>query len=311
MENVVDTSQSRVKMVNNTIECDASTYSEAIPVVLNTSGQEQPIKAYLTASSFKRMFCFFELPASLPIAVSELQPSLSLIVDDAYIQHMLSIGHNYVLCYVGSADTTRVFNKIGSVITVKDIILALEKEQRFSMTVDDVSHLVPAPVQVTGDWFTMSHEVFDTSVNLSVQLSVLLRYSNPKPDRSGSEVKITTVVANAVNIQRMPLGVAPQAYVWCKHSKSLVVYPEDGAGVAVTLGVLAAPSFQYSILSNPATQVILARNVSFPTLAVLWSSAGFPAYYFDEVAFTITPTLPDGLDISSQNGAALAQIVII
>eukprot|EP00913_Durusdinium_trenchii_P033148 g31032.t1 len=231
MENVVDTSQSRVKMVNNTIECDASTYSEAIPVVLNTSGQEQPIKAYLTASSFKRMFCFFELPASLPIAVSgdqgtdlqfasELQPSLSLIVDDAYIQHMsrglasnlvlydtapgelaqafildetdfnqnggfclpalglealnfepetaasyiqrvaavqlktvsvlptpvnlathfvsvtedetlgLSIGHNYVLCYVGSADTTRVFNKIGSVITVKDIILALEKEQR-------------------------------------------------------------------------------------------------------------------------------------------------------------------------------------
>lgn len=99
MENVVDTSQSRVKMVNNTIECDASTYSEAIPVVLNTSGQEQPIKAYLTASSFKRMFCFFELPASLPIAVSgdqgtdlqfasELQPSLSLIVDDAYIQHM-------------------------------------------------------------------------------------------------------------------------------------------------------------------------------------------------------------------------------
>lgn len=30
-------------------------------------------------------------------------------------------------------------------------------------------------------------------------------------------------------------------------------------------------------------QVVLARNVSFPTLAVLWSVAGFPAYYFDEV----------------------------
>ena len=29
MENVADSSQSRVKMVNNTIECDASTYSEA------------------------------------------------------------------------------------------------------------------------------------------------------------------------------------------------------------------------------------------------------------------------------------------
>ena len=73
--------------------------------------------------------------------------------------------------------------------------------------------------------------------------------------------------------------------------------------------------------------MVLARNVSFPTMAVLWSSAGFPAYYFDEafaskrcgfalpssalaqVAFTITPTLPDGLDISSQNGASLAQIV--
>ena len=70
--------------------------------------------------------------------------------------------------------------------------------------------------------------------------------------------------------------------MWCKHSKSLVVYPEervvdinghqihrewtesesrvfeshlqDGAGVAVTLGVLAAPAFQYSILSNEAKQ---------------------------------------------------------
>lgn len=40
------------------------------------------------------------------------------------------------------------------------------------------------------------------------------------------------------------------------HGRSLKVesHLQDGAGVAVTLGVLAAPAFQYSILSNEAKQ---------------------------------------------------------
>lgn len=73
---------------------------------------------------------------------------------------------------------------------------------------------------------------------------------------------------------------------------------KDGNGIAISLGVLAAPNFQYVTLGRPLTQagivvlselsnipwfqVVLARNVSFPTLAVLWSESGFPAYYFDE-----------------------------
>ena len=69
--------------------------AQAVPVVLNLSGIEQPIRAYLSANPpaaelmykevraasaglpasamagrFKRLFCFFELPTSLPVAVN-------------------------------------------------------------------------------------------------------------------------------------------------------------------------------------------------------------------------------------------------
>ncbi|CAE7355949.1 agaA33 [Symbiodinium natans] len=427
MENVADSSQSRVKMVNDTVECDSSAYSEAVPVVQNMSGIEQPIRAYLTANPFKRMFCFFELPTSLPVAVNEVLPSLSLIVDDAFIEHMmlgwsrglasnlilydvapgelaqaflveevagshkhflrarsfpphagllapqtaasyiqrtaaaplkavsvlpspvngathfvgvsvaedetqLGIGAKYVLCYVGSSsDTTRVFNQIGRSLSIMDIILSLDKEARplgdEAATSKEINAMVQASLtgavsciattrtfdralvaaELAGDYATSMPPDFVPVFEEAQVLGRALDVPVPRAWTCGSLwVRIEASLQSAASIQRMPLGVAPQVYVWCKHSKSQVVFPEDGNGVAISLGVLAAPNFGYVSLGSPLTQVVLARNVSFPTLAVLWSELGFPAYYYDEVAFTITPTLPDGLDISAQNGDLLA-----
>ena len=130
--------------------------------------------------------------------------------------------------------------------------------------------------------------------------------------------------------------------MWCKHSKSLVVYPEEmGNGVLGCFkkhqqentrnmkqkqkrhrdvpGPRRSSSDSWSLGSSkfpvlrsqhggntggdpgrmskvwnvsthcqlfefcsPLSKVVLARNVSFPILTVLWASAGFPAYYFDE-----------------------------
>jgi len=229
IENVADTTQSRVKMVNSTEECVQSTYEDALPVVKNSSAAEQTIYAYLAASPLKRLFCFFELPTSSPMPIngagggdlrfSEPQaPDRSLVVDgvvnsfmnrgltsnviltrvaqnenaqafiladtafaandnqclpavgmgrqqdepesaEDYIERVaavtvkavsvlpspmqgathfvtlneedtlkLTIGVSYTLCYVGSSlDTTRVFNKIGQSLEVRDIITMLRK----------------------------------------------------------------------------------------------------------------------------------------------------------------------------------------
>ncbi|CAE7606148.1 agaA33, partial [Symbiodinium pilosum] len=387
---------------------------------------------------FKRLFCFFELPTSLPVAVNagrqqrsvaskmkanmlprcrcrtfqaasggfmqfsqDIQPSLSLIVDDAFIQHMtldaflleeaayqangghclppigldamvaetaasyiqrsapvplkpvsvlpspvngathfvsiaedetqsLGIGSKYVLCYVGSSsDTTRVFNQVGRSLSMMDIILSLDKEQRplgdEAATSQEINAMVQASLtgsvsciattrtfdraliaaELVGDYATSMPPDF---VPVFQEAQVLGRALDvPVPWTSKVHaVRIEASPQSAANIQRMPLGVAPQVFVWCKHSKSLVVFPEDGDGIAISLGVLAAPNFGYVSLGSPLTQVVLARSVSFPTLSVLWSQSGFPAYYYDEVAFTITPTLPDGILISDQDGGIKA-----
>jgi len=122
-------------------------------------------------------------------------------------------------------------------------------------------------------------------------------------------VLITSSLSTAANIQRMPLGVNPEVYTWCRHSQSLVIFPEDGNGITIELAVLQAPEFQYAAEGVVLTEVVLARNIAFPTLAVQWSETGFPVYYFDEVGFTITPTLPNGLDMSSERGGIRADPV--
>ncbi|CAE8585944.1 unnamed protein product, partial [Polarella glacialis] len=422
VENVADSSQSRVQLVNTSAECGLSLYSQAISVVQKVEGKEQTIKAYLLADMSKRLVCFFELSSSLPLVIETstgetlgfsqaIQPSFSMIVEGvinqyvhrglptnlvlsgmaatesgevfllpdsvyygnggyclppqktigtpqtttAYVQRFaavqikpvpvlpspingathfvtlsevdtvqLIIGLSYSLCYVGySTDSTRVFNKIGKSLPVRDIIVALMQDPimadaasskglnlrlQASLT-GTVSCLAtikpldrpPQAEEIRGDYVTTLPQDFvpafqETDV-LGRALAVEVNNAN-----SNTTVLIKNDPAVAANIRRMPLGVAPQVYTWCQHSLSSVIFPEDGDGIAISLSVLTPPIFQYSSAGKTYPQVIIARNVTFPSFTPAWSEPGFPIYYYDEVAFTITPTLPQGIDMSAQNG---------
>jgi len=113
------------------------------------------------------------------------------------------------------------------------------------------------------------------------------------------------VADHVYNIQRMPAGVPPQVYVWCHHARSgKVVFPDHGGGIATILSVfLPSEGFGYiGSADAPVKTVVLSRNVSFPAFRPRWAMQKFPAYYYDEVTYTIIPTLPAGLKLSDQTG---------
>jgi hypothetical protein len=66
--NIPDTRESRVRLVNNSAECDASTYEEGVPVA-QAGDSEPPIQAYMVADPLNRVVCFFELPTSMPMKI--------------------------------------------------------------------------------------------------------------------------------------------------------------------------------------------------------------------------------------------------
>jgi len=124
MENVHDTTLSRVKLVNKTTECDSASYDDAVPVAQVANGEENPIPAYLLADGNTRAICFFELPTSFALAVkpssetgaqfleftSPVSPGLSMIVVDtvgSYIHRGLPV--NLMLSNSDPGETGQVF----------------------------------------------------------------------------------------------------------------------------------------------------------------------------------------------------------
>jgi hypothetical protein len=101
IQNVPDTSQSRIKLVNRTEECSPVEvmYDSSTPVVQYPEGQEQTIQKYLKASWSTRLICFFELPTSMPLIVATpsgptieftqgTQPTAALNVDGVFNEYV-------------------------------------------------------------------------------------------------------------------------------------------------------------------------------------------------------------------------------
>jgi hypothetical protein len=88
---------------------------------------------------------------------------------------------------------------------------------------------------------------------------------------------------------------------------SSIVFPDDSTGVTIDLSVLEPPDFTYiSSLGGQITQLVISRNVTFPVFSPQWSiddtAIRFPVYYYDEVIFRFTPSLPGGIGVDESTG---------
>jgi len=240
------------------------------------------------------------------------------------------IGGSYIVCYVGDKrDSTRVFNKVGESLLVRDIITNVIKDTAFEeaggkKTTSEQTRLsVEASLEGRVSCFIVVRRLDRTPVMEEIRNT----YSSELPEDfvpafDESEVlgrtldvdvlaanSVTPVVidhlpyGNAAGIRAMPMGVAPQVYTWCYHDQSSIVYPDSGDGVSIELSVLEPPDFQYQAAFGAVFEkLVLARNVSFPPFSPAWQVEGFPIYYYDAVQFSITPTLPAGIELESDAG---------
>lgn len=439
IENVPDTTQSRVHLANESSECSSATYDQAIPVVQNVANNEQPIEAYMKADMTKRIVCFFELPSSLALVVyaetgKELQfsqpylPGNAMIIDgilnsfahrglpislllreveedekgqlfilaeDEYTKNLetcrpaigigeeeegdtestddyvtrvaaiglkdvsllsnpiegythfamiteqdtqkLVIGKSYIICYVGSKeDSTRIFNKVGGNIPVRDIIVAIHQapgERSNAITtrlaVESVltgelscmvstRQLPKAPLlsEITGEYASDPDLPEDYTPDFTEDQILGRTLQVPADDApANTTVEVTMFKAAVANIERQPAGVAPVVYVWCHHSRSKgMIYPNDGKGIPISLAVMTPPTFTYATADGetfPEPEgIVLAWNVSFPPILPQWKDVpDFPMFYYDRVSFTIDPPLPEGVVVHDRHVAGSKQKV--
>jgi hypothetical protein len=115
-------------------------------------------------------------------------------------------------------------------------------------------------------------------------------------------IEIENDPASVPSIKRQPVGVAPEVYAWCFHSRSEgLIFPNSGDGVPIPMTVFKPPDFTYATADGIEFPdgVKLAFNVSFPPLKPQWAGIGqgFPLYYYDHVDFVINPPLPAGIEM--------------
>eukprot|EP00928_Gymnodinium_smaydae_P082592 TRINITY_DN6590_c1_g7_i1.p1 TRINITY_DN6590_c1_g7~~TRINITY_DN6590_c1_g7_i1.p1 ORF type:complete len:3710 (+),score=739.71 TRINITY_DN6590_c1_g7_i1:1163-11131(+) len=235
------------------------------------------------------------------------------------------IGVSYTVCYTWSSkERKRIFNKIGDSLPVRDVIVEVERmaappgedtrttseqvELRVLSSLRGtlscmacVRHLERPPRQseIRGDYATAEEEDFVPAFKEEEILGRALEV--PVADTNvNTTVTLAMAPEKVPNIVPKPMGVPPEVFAWCFHSTSAIIYPNAGEGVVVALAVYPPPVFRYATPEGEAfTSVVLAREVSFPPLQAVWATLGFPRYYYDNVVFTITPTLPAGLNLAT------------
>jgi len=239
---------------------------------------------------------------------------------------LLEIGKSYMVCYVGSSkDSTRIFNPVGKKLKVRDVITAIYRadgegedptnSQQTRLFVEasltgDVScmaitrKLTKAPImaEVKGD-YKEDPSLPEEYKPEFLETEVLGRLLVVPADKANSNttVVITHTGDNVKNIKQQPMGVPPESYTWCFHSRSKgLIFPNNGEGVPIRYTVFPPPNFKYATADGKEFPepdgIVLAQNVSFPPLLPQWETApGFPQYYYDKVSFSIDPPLPDGI----------------
>jgi len=241
---------------------------------------------------------------------------------------LLTIGKSFVVCYVGSSkDTTRTFNKVGMALPVRDVIVAIhqasgeksssQKTRLFveSSLTGDISCMVstrklkkaPIKPEIKGDYGSdpALPEEYKPEFKETEILGRTLGQKASQPN-ANTTIEIVNKAENVANVKRQPMGVPPEVYAWCFHSRSEgLIFPNNGDGVAMPLTVFSPPQFTYALADGTKFQqpqgVVLALNVSFPPLLPQWDKAkGFPQYYYDSVFFNIDPPLPEGIQIETQ-----------
>jgi len=242
------------------------------------------------------------------------------------------IGDEYIACYVGqSGDSTRVFNKVGHNLLVRDVITGIHKdvaweESSGEQTSSKRSRLLvaasltgqiscfassinfdraPLKSEIRGDYAITEPEDFAPAFEETDILGRVIDVPATFPN-SNTTIQIDHNPDNIKNIARKPLGVSPTVFLWCYHSESSIVFPNAKQGRVIGLAVLPPPDLAYNVANaaEATTELTLARNVSFPPFTPRWSVGGFPLYYFDEVRFSISPPLPAGISMVTRGDAS-------
>jgi len=231
----------------------------------------------------------------------------------------LVIGQSYTVCYVGSQkDSTRVFNKVGGSLRVRDVIVGIHQaegdqsnSQRIRLEVEasltgEISCLAltrklsKPPTIAEIDGTAKEQDDYEGEFEEDEVLGRTLLVEATEPN-SRTTVVIENVPEAVKNIEQLPMGVAPQIFTWCRHTSSQnLIFPNNGEGVAISLAVLPPPQFEYATADGiqfpQPDGISLARNISFPPIIASFQDVpNFPLYYYDHVSFNVAPPFPAGI----------------